>query len=266
VSECRNKSLQQMFLMIGGGERAGSGADKIRSGWRAQHWRAPQIRTQMEPDRVILYLPMVSLIPDETLERLRRTFGTQVDALSPAEIQALATADLEGAVSNARLQDLLTDHPVDITRLLQGLCERGFLVSDNRRRWTTYRLGEGAGPESAARDSAHWRGDSAHSEGDSAHSEGDSAHLTEADLLRSIASPVAEKGKASATEVRETLLRLCQGRYLTAEELARLLQRTAPNLRNRYLSPMVAEGLLHMRYPQTPNRPDQAYTSASGNP
>ena len=44
VSECRNKSLQTMFLMIGGGEKAGSGIDKIRQGWRAQHWRLPIIR------------------------------------------------------------------------------------------------------------------------------------------------------------------------------------------------------------------------------
>lgn len=33
ISECRNKSLQLMFQMIGGGEKAGSGIDKIRQGW-----------------------------------------------------------------------------------------------------------------------------------------------------------------------------------------------------------------------------------------
>ena len=40
--------------------------------------------------------------------------------------------------------ELSPDHPVEITRMLQGLCERGFLVSDNRRRWTRYRLPEGS--------------------------------------------------------------------------------------------------------------------------
>jgi predicted HTH transcriptional regulator len=33
ISSCRNKSLQRMFLMIGGGEQAGSGIDKIKQGW-----------------------------------------------------------------------------------------------------------------------------------------------------------------------------------------------------------------------------------------
>ena len=60
VSECRNKSLQTMFLMIGGGEKAGSGIDKIRQGWRAQHWRLPISREQVQPDRVNAVLPMVS--------------------------------------------------------------------------------------------------------------------------------------------------------------------------------------------------------------
>ena len=36
VSECRNKSLQLMFQQIGGGEKAGSGIDKIRQGWASQ--------------------------------------------------------------------------------------------------------------------------------------------------------------------------------------------------------------------------------------
>ena len=33
-SDCRNRTLQQMFLMIGLGERAGSGLTKIQRGWR----------------------------------------------------------------------------------------------------------------------------------------------------------------------------------------------------------------------------------------
>jgi len=140
VSECRNPGLQKMFRMIGGGEHAGSGAEKIRAGWRYQHWRAPLLKTFDHPDRVRLELPTVSLIPDQTLVSLRERFGPQVAALSSSELQALATAQIEGAVSNARLQELVVDHPVDITRMLTSLCERGLLVSDNRRRWTTYEL------------------------------------------------------------------------------------------------------------------------------
>lgn len=266
VSECRNKSLQQMFLMIGGGERAGSGADKIRAGWRAQHWRAPRLEVRTEPDRVRLTLPMISLIPAETLDRLRRAFGSRIDSLAPAELQALATADIEGAVSNARLQELLTDHPVDITRRLTRLCEQGLLVSDNRRRWTTYRLSGGAEEPSlfSAGDSSHLAGDSSHLAGDSSHLAGDSSHLAGShEALQAIAAPVATIGKAAPALVRAVILKLCTGRHLTADQLGEFLHRNPDGLRSRYLSPMVSEGLLRLRYPAAANRPDQAYTAVS---
>ena len=253
VSECRNKSLQQMFLMIGGGERAGSGADKIRAGWRAQHWRAPRLELRSEPDRIRLTLPMISLIPAETLDRLRRAFGSRVDSLASAELQALATSDVEGSVSNVRLQELLTDHPVDITRMLTRLCDQGLLISDNRRRWTTYRLGGGP------REPSHFN------VGDSSHLPGDSSHLAAPlDELRRLATPVSGTGKAPPALVRKVILDLCQGRYLTAEELGGLLHRNVDGLRSRYLSPMVSEGILRLRYPAAANRPDQAYTVADG--
>ncbi|MHB8347977.1 MAG: ATP-binding protein [Acidiferrobacterales bacterium] len=258
VSECRNKSLQKMFLMIGGGEQAGSGVDKIRAGWRSRHWRAPSIRTQTQPDRVRLTLPMVSLIPDATQAHLRELFGTRIAALTPAEVQALATAEIEGSVSNARLQELLTDHPVDITRMLQRLCEQGFMVSDNRRRWTTYRLS--GGPKEP---SLFDTGDSSHLPGGSLHMERDSSHLGAfPEILQVIAAPVADKGRASPALVRDVIVRLCAGHYLTADELGKLLDRNPDGLRNRYLSPMVAEGLLKLRYPEAANQPDQAYTTA----
>jgi ATP-dependent DNA helicase RecG len=262
-----------MFLMIGGGERAGSGADKIRAGWRAQHWRAPRVESRCEPDRVRLTLPMVSLIPEETHQRLRSHFGSKVDTLAPSEVQALATADIEGAVSNVRLQELLTDHSVDITRMLHRLCEQGFLESDNRRRWTTYRIDrEGItglplfdqqhSPHKAG-DLPLKTGDSAHLDGDSAHLDGDSAHLaTGLDELRHLAMPVSDKGKVAPELIRKVILKLCENRYLTADELGNLLNRNVNGLRSRYLSPMVREGLLRLRFPATANRPDQAYTTA----
>jgi len=58
------------------------------------------------------------------------------------------------------------------------------------------------------------------------------------------------------------ILQLCSGRWLTRRELAELLQRNADSLRSRFLTPMVEHGLLCMRYPDTPNRSDQAYSAA----
>nr|VFJ61402.1 MAG: ATP-dependent DNA helicase RecG [Candidatus Kentron sp. FM]VFJ62726.1 MAG: ATP-dependent DNA helicase RecG [Candidatus Kentron sp. FM]VFK14002.1 MAG: ATP-dependent DNA helicase RecG [Candidatus Kentron sp. FM] len=58
VSECRNRSLQTMFMMIGAGEKAGSGIDKIRRGWASQNWSPPEVEEQIRLDRVRWLLPM----------------------------------------------------------------------------------------------------------------------------------------------------------------------------------------------------------------
>lgn len=266
VSECRNKALQQMLLMIGGGERAGSGADRIRSGWRERHWRAPRIDTQNQPDRVRLELSMISLIPEKVLAALKERYSAPFieHHVSDSELQALATAYLEGEVSNTRLQELLSDHPAEITRMLQGLCQLGILESDNRRRWSRYRLAGGGNTALQLFDI----NDSSHLPDDSLHLPDDSLHLPampddsyDEGLLHLLASPVALAGKSSASLVRKTIVEICNGRFLSAEHLARLLNRNADGLRNRYLSPMVAEGLLTLRYPESANRPDQAYTA-----
>jgi ATP-dependent DNA helicase RecG len=137
VSECRNKGLQLLFQMIGGGEKAGSGMDKIRAGWRSQHWRSPKIEETVQPDRVRLVLPMVSLIPPEVEAELRERFGERFAKLDATAVQAVVTASVEGAVTNGRMQEITGAHPKDITMVLQALVREGFLEQQNQRRWAS---------------------------------------------------------------------------------------------------------------------------------
>jgi ATP-dependent DNA helicase RecG len=54
ASDCRNRTLHQMFLLINLGERAGSGVPKIRSGW-AQAGHALALHDSFEPfDHTVL--------------------------------------------------------------------------------------------------------------------------------------------------------------------------------------------------------------------
>ena len=57
-SICRNSALHKMFEMIGGGERAGSGADTIKKGWADNKWPVPEIKEHFgqNDDRVELTL------------------------------------------------------------------------------------------------------------------------------------------------------------------------------------------------------------------
>ena len=60
-SICRNSALHKMFEMIGGGERAGSGADTIKKGWADNKWPAPEIKEHFgqNDERVELTLRLV---------------------------------------------------------------------------------------------------------------------------------------------------------------------------------------------------------------
>ncbi len=286
VSECRNRSLQRMFMFIGGGDVAGSGYARIQEGWKSQHWRAPRYLTQHGPDRVRLDMPMVSLMPEWAFDFLRQKIGSVFDGLNDRERVVLATALLEEDVTNARMQDLVSDHSSDITKLLRGLVAKGLLETDNQRRWTRYRLpasvaprpdlfsavtGESGGAgilhtgqdsSGLPADSSGLAGDSTGLPADSSGLAGDSSALTpKEEEWKAAAGRVAGKGKVPKAVMETVIIKLCQGRFLTPAELAALLFRSAPNLRSAYLTPLTRSGQLRLRYPDQPNRPNQAYTA-----
>ena len=78
-SDGRNRTLQTMFLLIGAGERAGSGVPKIHKGWKDQHWVPPLLYDLDEPsEQTRLELRTSDLIPAEAMERLRTQFGEKL--------------------------------------------------------------------------------------------------------------------------------------------------------------------------------------------
>lgn len=254
---------------MGGGDKAGSGMDKIRAGWRAQHWRSPRLEESLQPDRVKLVLPMVSLIPDEVDRALRQRFGNRFAQLDKTAVQAVVTAQVEGSVTNARMQEITGEHSKDITGVLQTLVRDGLLTQQNQRRWASYRVA-GDSPQ-LGEDSRHLEGDSPQSSpqlpGDSPHLDGNSPHLTGdsphfSPELLSLAEPARRRAKLPTAEMHTLVLNLCENRWLAARELADLLNRDADNLQSRILTVLVKQGFLELRYPSVPNRPDQAYRTA----
>lgn len=139
------------------------------------------------------------------------------------------------------MQEITGEHPKDITAVLQALVRDGLLIQQNQRRWASYRVA----------------GDSPHNEGDSPHNGVDSPHKMPE--LLSLSAPAREKARLAPEVMKALILSLCQGRWLTSTELAGLLQRDADKLQARFLTAMVKAGQLELRFPNVPNRPDQAY-------
>lgn len=259
VSECRNKSLQTMFAMVGYGERAGSGVNKIAQGWASQKWRWPIIQTQLQPDRVRLVLPMVSLLPEESLAKLQDGLGDNFGKLDSEEVQALVTADIEGEVSNQRLQQFSRQHRTDITKTLQCLVSKGFLAKDGHGPWATYRLD---GPLKPVTESgAAALTSSPHNGESSPHKPASSPHDVTSDTsLLAIAQPARDKQRLAPPQMDQVILDLCRGRYLTANEIGTLVNRDPKNLRDRFLTPLSESGRLLRKHPKA-NDPNQAYTT-----
>lgn len=257
VSECRNPALQKMFQMIGAGDRAGSGMDKIRRGWASQKWREPQILEQQSPDRVILKMPMLSLLPPESVNRLKAALGKDFDLLTPNEVHILVTAEDEGKITNERVQQFSEIHPADITKIFQHLVTLGLLTRHNYGRWAFYRL-SGKFQTVSMPDNDSGIPDNDPSIPDN----GASIPDNDRDLLVQIAQSVREKRRLAPEKVKAVILDLCRNRFLTIHELANLLNRNPKYISDAYLAELVRTNRLELKYPSNPQHPAQAYRTA----
>ena len=79
-----------------------------------------------------------------------------------------------------------------------------------------------------------------------------------------IAEPARKNKKLPVEKLRRILQQLCVGQWLSAAEIARLVDRDAEKLQSRFLTAMVKEGTLELRHPDVRNRPDQAYRTVAG--
>jgi len=283
ISDCRNRNLQKMFQLIGKGEQAGSGIPRIYHGWRQQHWRAPELWEQVDPEQTLLAMRMVHLLPEETLVELDHRFGKKFQSLTNIQRLALATVVIESKVTHARLKSMASDHPHDITKALTYLVKEGFLESSGMTRGTIYFFpGEQpleedqlsfldfnadlsgkdkdifSGSETSDRDSVHLNGSSVHLNGDSVHLSKDSVQMKR---LRKLSEAVRNTKKTSKINMIDTILQLCSQHFITLRELAHLLGRTPEYLRIHYVNKMVRNGQLQLQYPDKPSHPEQAYHS-----
>ncbi len=140
TSDCRNRLMHQMFLMIGLGERGGSGIPRILSGWQSQHWRQPVLREVDDPEQTLLELHMFDLLPESVLTDLRRRFGDKFNELERGERLILVTATIEQVVNHARLADICGMHASDLSHSLVRLVHEGMLESKGQSRGKVYFL------------------------------------------------------------------------------------------------------------------------------
>jgi len=297
-SDCRNRRLQTMFQLVGYGDHAGSGLPKIYRNWQGQHWRRPLLYEQADPEQTLMELRMTSLVPDTALAELEAHLGTAFRVLPELERLALVTAVAEGMVHHARLREISTEHPADITKMLARLVKEGMLVSDGVGRGMIYFvpwMSRSITCDLFAADQSASSGNQPHNLGQITQELAslpqelaslpqelaslpqelaslpqeqkqylyiELSDLTSVELteLEQISTFAREKKRIRPELMNGIILQLCKGRYLGLRILAHLLARDAADLRRRVLNPLVKDKCLRRAFPR-PNDPRQAYTS-----
>lgn len=245
ISECRNPALQLMFMLIGRAEEAGSGVDKIMTGWKSSLWRSPFIELESQPDRVKLTMPMFSVIPESVLKELNERFDN-IEYLTADELTILSFTTIEGSISNQRLQYVLNIHSTDISVMLKKLCDNNFLESDNKGRWTTYKLKNRVDSSASKVDSFAPKVDSSVPKVDSSATKVDSSDKK---------IPLQLK----RDELESLIMEACRDRYMKLEDVAIQINRSVDYLKNKIFPKMIREGKLEKKYPYTHTHPEQAY-------
>ena len=281
-SDCRNRRLQTLFQLVGYGDHAGSGLPKIYKNWAGQHWRRPVLYELAEPEQTLMELRMSSLVPEQAVAELEGHLGSRFRALPELARLALITTCTEGSVNHARLREISTVHPADITKMLAGLVRDGLLVSDGAGRGMVYflpwqkqcaillfdagdQLREADSPVISPELSAITPELSAITPELTGPHLDWSALLPELQtMLVEMALPVSKRTRVPPSVLQETVLRLCGGRYLGLRVLAKVLQRDPDDLRKRTLIPMVKAGALKTAFTAL-NDPRQAYAAADSN-
>lgn len=287
-SDCRNRRLQTMFQLVGYGDHAGSGIPKIYSNWANRHWRRPVLYEIRESEQTLMELRMSSLVPEEAIAELETHLGERFHALSYTERLALITASSEGVMNHARLREICAEHSADISKMLAHLVRDGFLTSDGAGRGMVYFLPWKKQLEDTLFDGR--AGMISLEKSDAIPSQFSSIppqlnaippqlsaippelppqYLDWNELpqelqskLLELASPVRTKRRTSPAVLQQTILTLCEKRYLGRRVLAYVLKRNADDLLKRILTPMVAAKVLAPAFASASD-PRQAYMAVN---
>jgi predicted transcriptional regulator len=264
-------------------------------GWEYAQWRRPYLLVESQPDRLILELPKFSILPEETLISLRNLFGNKVDLLGKDELNILAICDIEGEVNNNRLQDSIDKHRSDITKILQELCKEGFLISENKSRWTTYHLNTNFANN--VESEIDTKVDTSEQKVDSSKQKVGSSETLTPNLdtsIQKVDSSIEKVGsseqkvdssetltpnldtltpnldtsvkknarKLSKEQLNSLIINTCKSDFITIEQIALRVKRSQAYLQNEVLPYLVNNAKLVRQYPENPNHPNQAYKAA----
>jgi len=265
-SDCRNRNLQKMFMLIGYAEKAGSGIPKIFQSWNKYNWTKPLLYEKNEHHpQTLLELRTINLLDEETINKLKSIFKDKFNTLNEQEITILATAYIEEEINHKRILEILDIHPSDASNILKKLTEEEFLQKNGVGKGSTYKLNTEGITNATKGITASTRGITNATKGITASTEGvrfykkDEIPKEILEEIRKIIAPIENKQRVKKEMMYSLIIEICKYGYFSPELLSGILNRSKDTIKD-YISELVAIGELYP-YFSSPNSPRQAYTS-----
>ena len=261
-SVCRNKYLQKMFSMIGVAEKAGSGTDKIMKGWRKANWRSPKIEEKQQPNKVVLVMPMESLLSNKAKAILTDKFGISANSFDHNVMSVLALVCDEGGATNERLRYVLNMHKAEISDLLKLMVQKGLLETYGHGRGMHYKLPSKSTNVLGANNANNTCTFESPEEMVAGNGARYSASLTansasySASLTANSAS--SAKKRLSREELKSLIISICSD-WVSIEDIVKKSGKSTSYIRNVVIPLLLAEKSIVMLFPGTPRNPNQKY-------
>ena len=231
----------------------------------------PNPRPRKTPDRTIMILRTISLLPEQSILVLKNTLGENLKSLSKDEVVALVAALEEGQITNTRLQILINKNSIEVNKILSSLIDKKLLKTEGQRRGTIYLL------SNMFNHSSYLNENSINSEMNSINKEVNSINNSDNSInkevnsinnnediqkkLVNIAKKIENKKRVNLSLMEDIILELCEVKPMKLSELAKLLNRNDVGLRSNYLNKLVKQNKLKLLYPGQINHPKQAYVT-----
>jgi len=214
------------------------------------------------------------------MDALVALFGEEIRQLIGNPLIALTTAQIEGSITNTRLQQLIGDHASEISKLLKELCTIGYLTLSGKGRGTVYQLntqyvsenqenisgiaigvqGELFKDESAKMETSGVKMETsgAKMETSGAKMETSSVKMETSGVKMETSSKSLKK-RMKPDELQQSVVAYCLDEYKSVDEISLHLHLTTKYLQNKVIPPLLVSGQLERLYPDSPNHPQQKY-------
>ena len=266
-SRLRNPAIAAVLHDLHLAEAKGTGIRAMRRLAAEAGLTAPEFHSDRQANEFKLTLFLHNLLTEDDHAWLRNFTGGTV---SGDEAKVLIYARETGAVDNSACRDFCGLDTLTASHLLRRLRDRGLLDKEGSGSSTYYVLShaDAAPPESTAQlsldiETASASGVSGVDVAPTASGPDVPACNPEvATLPDELATLLATlKDRAQEEVLRQAIVRLCSWAPLTVDQLATLLGKSRNYLRNKHLIPMVSNGQLRFRYPESAKHPHQAYVA-----